>query len=155
MKQALFKVFKKCHWISEQLSSGSVSGKRYSEKFRNIHRKTPKVAGLEACNFIKKRLQHRCFATNIVKFFRTAFFIEHLRWQLLISVLLHDYVKAFLNYSFFGLYVWSFSCFRQKRRMRDLDRTGQINMRETKVGTTVSFYGLLTRFTVLVSFCAL
>ena len=30
-----------------------------------------KVAGLQACNFIKKRLQHRCFALNIVKFSRT------------------------------------------------------------------------------------
>ena len=26
------------------------------------------VAGLKACNFIKKRLQHRCFPVNIVKF---------------------------------------------------------------------------------------
>ena len=37
-------------------------------KIRNIHRKTPvleplfnKVSGLKACNFIKKRVQHRCF----------------------------------------------------------------------------------------------
>ena len=29
-----------------------------------------KVAGLWACNFIKKRLQHRCFPVNIVKFLR-------------------------------------------------------------------------------------
>ena len=29
-----------------------------------------KVAGLEACNFIKKRLQDRCFPVNIVKFLR-------------------------------------------------------------------------------------
>ena len=91
----------------------------------------------------------------ILSNFSEQLFIEHLRWQLLISVLLNDYVKAFLNSSLFGLYVWSFSCFRQKRRMRDLDRTGQINMRETKVETTVSYYGLLTRFMVLVSFCAL
>ena len=41
-------------------------------------RKTPvleslfdKVAALLACNFIKKRLQHRCFAVNIAKFLRT------------------------------------------------------------------------------------
>ena len=44
-------------------------------KVCNIHRKTPvleslfsKVASLEACNFIKKRLQHRCFPVNIAKF---------------------------------------------------------------------------------------
>ena len=31
-----------------------------------------KVAGLEVCNFIKKRLQHRCFLVNVTKFLRTA-----------------------------------------------------------------------------------
>ena len=30
-----------------------------------------KVVGIQACNFIKKRLQHRCFSVNIVKFLRT------------------------------------------------------------------------------------
>ena len=38
---------------------------------------------LNACNFIKKRLQHRCFALNIAKFLRTAFFIEHIQWLLM------------------------------------------------------------------------
>ena len=33
-----------------------------------------KVAGLKACNFIKKRLQHRCFPVKFAKFFRTSFF---------------------------------------------------------------------------------
>ena len=40
-----------------------------------------KVACLQA--FIKKRLQHWCFRVNIAKFFRTAFFIEHLLLLLL------------------------------------------------------------------------
>ena len=42
-----------------------------------MHRETPvlkslfnKVAGLKACSFIKKRLQHRCFPVNIAKFLR-------------------------------------------------------------------------------------
>ena len=43
-----------------------------------------KVACLEACNFIKKRLQRRCFLMNIAKFLRTAFFIEHL-WRMLLN----------------------------------------------------------------------
>ena len=50
-----------------------------SQKFPNIHRKTSvleslfnKVAGLQACNFIKKRYQHRCFPVNISKFSRTS-----------------------------------------------------------------------------------
>ena len=33
-----------------------------------------KVAGLKACNFIKKRLQHSFFPVNIVKMLRKAFF---------------------------------------------------------------------------------
>ena len=43
----------------------------------NIHRKTSvleslfsKVVSLEAWNFIKKKLQHRCFPVNIAKFLR-------------------------------------------------------------------------------------
>ena len=30
-----------------------------------------KNAGLQACNFIKKRLKHRCFPANTTKFLRT------------------------------------------------------------------------------------
>ena len=48
---------------------------RCSEKFRKFHRKTPILesllnkVGLKAWNFIKKRLQHRCF----LKFLKTPF----------------------------------------------------------------------------------
>ena len=43
-----------------------------------------KVPGLEACNFVKNRFQHRCFPVNIAKVLRTAFLaIEHLWWLLL------------------------------------------------------------------------
>ena len=45
----------------------------------------PETFSLKACNFIKKRLQHRYFLVNIVNFLRTAFFIEHLQWLLLKS----------------------------------------------------------------------
>ena len=31
---------------------------------------------------LKKRLRHRCFPVNFVKFLRTHFFTEHLRWLL-------------------------------------------------------------------------
>ena len=44
-----------------------------------------KVESLQACNFIKKRLQHVYFLVNIVKSLGTAgtaFSIEHLRWLL-------------------------------------------------------------------------
>ena len=35
------------------------------------------------CNFIKKRLWHRCFPVNFAKFLRTPFLTKHLRWLLL------------------------------------------------------------------------
>ena len=40
---------------------------------------------VEACNFIKKRLQSRCFPENseYCEMFMGSFFIEHLRWLLL------------------------------------------------------------------------
>ena len=46
--------------------------------FCNIHRKKPvlealfdRIAGFQVPNFIKKRLQHRCFHGNFAKFLRT------------------------------------------------------------------------------------
>ena len=65
---------------------------RCSQKFRNIHKKTPVLQplfnkvpclSLKACNFIKKRLWHKCFPVNIANFLRTAFFIKHIWWLLL------------------------------------------------------------------------
>ena len=65
-----------------------------SLKFRNIHKKTPvleslfnKVVGREACNFIKKRLQHRCFPMNIAKFLRTPI-LKNIYKRLLLFVLI-------------------------------------------------------------------
>ena len=37
-----------------------------------------------ACNFFEKRLEHRCFLVNIVRFLRIHFFKEHLWWLLLL-----------------------------------------------------------------------
>ena len=42
-----------------------------------------KVAGLKPATLLKKRLWHRCFPVNFVKFLRTPFFTEHLWWLLL------------------------------------------------------------------------
>ena len=39
-----------------------------------------KTAGLKVWNFTKKRFQHRCLHVNIA----TAFFVEHLRWLLML-----------------------------------------------------------------------
>ena len=41
-----------------------------------------KAAGLQTCNYIKQRLQHKCFSVNIAEFLRIAIFIEHLWWLL-------------------------------------------------------------------------
>ena len=38
---------------------------------------------LRPATLLKKRLWHRCFPVNFVKFLRTPFFIEHLCWLLL------------------------------------------------------------------------
>ena len=42
-----------------------------------------KVAGLRPATLLKRRLWHRCFLVNFLKFLRPTFFIEHLWWQLL------------------------------------------------------------------------
>ena len=52
---------------------------------RNFKKFTEKrlCQSLLPSTLLKKRLQHRCFPVNFVKFLRTAFFIEHLWWLLL------------------------------------------------------------------------
>ena len=42
------------------------------------------LGSLRPETLLKKRLWHRCFPVNFVKFLRTPFFIEHLRWLLLV-----------------------------------------------------------------------
>ena len=57
-----------------------------------------KVAGLLACNFIKKETLTQVFSVNIMKFLRTAPFIEHLQWLLLINLtmkFLHTYTGTY------------------------------------------------------------
>ena len=43
-----------------------------------------KVASLKVCNFMEKRLQHRAFPVKFTKFFKNAFFTEHLWWLFLV-----------------------------------------------------------------------
>ena len=65
-----------------------------SSEFRNIHRKTPvlessfiRLAGFKTRNFLKKRLQHRCFPVDIGKFLRTLILLKICE-QLLLQFLL-------------------------------------------------------------------
>ena len=55
---------------------------QYSQEATMLEAPFNKVASLKICNFIKKRLQHRCFPLKIAKFLRTPIFTEHLRWLL-------------------------------------------------------------------------
>ena len=45
-----------------------------------------KVVGLRPATLLKKRLWHRCFLVNFVKFLNTPFFIVHLWWLLLKAI---------------------------------------------------------------------
>ena len=53
------------------------------KKFAMLEFLSSKVAGLLERNFIKKRLQHKCFSVKFVKSLRASFFTEHFRWLLL------------------------------------------------------------------------
>ena len=53
-----------------------------------------KSAGLQACNFIKKRLQHRCYLDNTATFLRTAI-LKSIFERLLLSVFPFMLVRAF------------------------------------------------------------
>ena len=73
--------------LMEALAESKSTNRRCSLKkgvlkyFAKFPRKTPvleslfnKIAGLEAYDFIKKTLQHRCFPVKLAKFLRTPFF---------------------------------------------------------------------------------
>ena len=47
-----------------------------------------KVVGLKACNFIKRRLQHKFFPMKFAKFLRKPFFIELLSLLLEVAIML-------------------------------------------------------------------
>ena len=75
--------------LQKQLFAEFHQNKR-SCKFCNIHRKIPvsecffrKVAGLEPCKSIKRRLQYRCFPVNIPKLLKKVFSIGQIWWLLL------------------------------------------------------------------------
>ena len=60
---------------------------RHSEKFREFYRKSSvlkslfnKAAGLKACNFIKKGVQHGCVPVKFAKSLRRSLFIDNLWW---------------------------------------------------------------------------
>ena len=78
-----------------------------------------KVAGLRPATLLKKRLWHRCFPVNFVKFLRTPFLTEHL-WLLL----LHSWrwELPFLKLTF-TRYVHSLKWYQVKKNGPDLSYT--------------------------------
>ena len=56
-----------------------------SRKWGLVEKRVRSIHSLKAYNFIKKRLQRKCFPVNIAEFMRSAFFIEHFWWLLLKS----------------------------------------------------------------------
>ena len=50
-----------------------------------VRRCSSKEVFLKILKYSQENTQQRCFPVNIVKFSRTAFFLEHLRWLLLIG----------------------------------------------------------------------
>ena len=81
-----------------------------SWKFRRIHRKAPalesvfnKVAGLKACNFIQKRLQHKCFPVNIAKVLKTPILKNICKQLLLTCGVLYEKQQVCFCFLFFSL----------------------------------------------------
>ena len=68
------------------------------------------MCSTEACNFIKKRLQHWCFPVKFAKFLRTYSFAEHFQWLLLFTLpYLHLLAYTYLDlliYIKFSLYYY-------------------------------------------------
>ena len=70
--------------------------------------------GLKACNFTKKRLEHRCFPVKIAKFLRTPFFTELLLpWLLLEGVFERTSFVKILQPCHFNIFEINHRCFRK------------------------------------------
>ena len=63
-------------WVHEHLSYKDSFQKNLQESLSTYSNKQTEAA-IPRSNFLKKRLQHKCFLVNIGKVLRTAFFIEH------------------------------------------------------------------------------
>ena len=88
---AVLKTTLKCYQHSEAVVPRCSVKKVFLEISQNSQEKTCtrvsfliklQASGLRPATLLKKRLWHRCFPMNFVKFLRTAFFIEHLWWLL-------------------------------------------------------------------------
>ena len=79
--------------------------------------------GLKACNFIKKRLQRRCFPVNIARFLRTPF-LKNICERLLLLCRFHKRIfqgKIYVNFEK-TQFLWSNSSFLTTWETRSLSR---------------------------------
>ena len=95
------KLFPSC----QKQSSGAALYKRYSYKFRKIHRKTPVP---EACNVIKKETLAQVLSCEFCEIFKSTFFTEHLWWLLLksLSNKCHGHLNSFFFISIHNKFVY-------------------------------------------------
>ena len=88
---------------------------------------------------LKERLQHRCFPVNFAKFSRTPFFLEHLRWLLLQSIVSNFYwiIDEYLTqtYSYFLFNIISQPYFMS---LKDIELYSSVQ--EKKYGDVVLCY---------------
>ena len=93
------KIIRILSWCSEAVSQ-TCSVKEVFLEIHKIHRKKPVPESL------KKRSWHRCFPVNFVKFLRTSFLKEHLRWLLLdVAMLLPWHSPPTQNYQFLSVLI--------------------------------------------------
>ena len=84
----LWKLLEACNFIKKEATKEleKQSSKVFYKKdvLKNFTKFTEKhLCHTFFTTFLKKRLWHRCFPVNLVKFSRTPSFIEHVRWLLL------------------------------------------------------------------------
>ena len=108
-----------------------------------------KIAGFRSSVLLKKILWHRCFPVNFVKFFRTPFLTEHLRWLLLffkylfvpshtLRVTLFTSTSTLFRSSFLFLILYLGALFYKKRkREKNIENKKKKNMGNRSVNRQV------------------
>ena len=81
------------------------------------------IKSLKAWNFIKKRLQRKCFPVKFRKFLRTPFFIEHIRCLLLEGVCEGTSFVKILQSCHFNIF--GITCFREMSIKGTVMQTGK------------------------------
>ena len=64
---------------------------------KSISKLTGKPPLSEACNFVKKESPTQVFSCEFCKIFKNTFFVEHLRWMLLITFIWLECVRHLWN----------------------------------------------------------